>query len=214
MQARATTLLQQWLRERGDVPDAFRDRIPQQRVAIASASRGVGLMQQRYADGLRALGLDLGPRARDGLRQHREPPARAGQSRSARRPCGARCVAVTSGAPDGDRRVVLSIAGGLAGVRVAYLLTRVILALAFRGCAGVPVEPHPSLPVLAFAVVLSLLTGVMFSAGPAWITSRANPIEALRGAGARQRGVPRRRGSCSWCCRQRYRWCCWCRQGW
>jgi predicted permease len=37
--------------------------------------------------------------------------------------------------------------------------------------------------VLAFAVLLSLITSVMFGVGPAWIGSRSDPADALRGAG-------------------------------
>jgi hypothetical protein len=46
----------------------------------------------------------------------------------------------------------------------------------------VPIDAKPSLPVLAFAFGLSLLTGVLFGTAPAWFTSHGNPVEALRGA--------------------------------
>jgi predicted permease len=39
----------------------------------------------------------------------------------------------------------------------------------------------PSIAVLLFALGLSILTGVIFGIAPAWVTSRAEPIEALRG---------------------------------
>jgi predicted permease len=38
------------------------------------------------------------------------------------------------------------------------------------------------MPVLLFALVVSLLTGVIFGIAPAWMTSHAQPVEALRGA--------------------------------
>ena len=38
------------------------------------------------------------------------------------------------------------------------------------------------MPVLLFAFVTSLLTGVAFGIAPAWMTTRVDPIEALRGA--------------------------------
>ena len=78
--------------------------------------------------------------------------------------------------------VLLSLAGGAAAVAVAYAGTRGILALAMRGTESSPLSAAPSLPVLGFALSVSLLTGVLFGIVPAWITSRASPVEALRGA--------------------------------
>src|SRR3984957_3065015 len=78
--------------------------------------------------------------------------------------------------------LLLGCAGGLAGLAVAYAGTRVILALAFPDSPNLPIAASPSLPVLGFAFLLSLLTGVVFGVVPAWITSHADPREALRGA--------------------------------
>ena len=44
-----------------------------------------------------------------------------------------------------------------------------------------PFEASPSLPVLGFAFLLSLVTGIVFGIVPAWITSHSDPAEALRG---------------------------------
>ena len=78
--------------------------------------------------------------------------------------------------------VVLSVIGGVAGVAVAYLGVKLIVALAFHSAHFVPIDASPSLPVLAFAFGLSLITGVLFGTAPAWFTSHGNPVEALRGA--------------------------------
>jgi len=79
--------------------------------------------------------------------------------------------------------ILLAVAGGAAGLYVAYTGTRTILLLAFRGAHYTPISPKPSLTVLAFAFLLSLITGVVFGVAPAWIGSRSDPADALRGAG-------------------------------
>lgn len=78
--------------------------------------------------------------------------------------------------------VVLSCVGGLAGLVVAYAGGRMILALAFPDARNMPVNAAPSLTVLGFAFLVSLLTGVLFGAGPAWLSSNAQPAEVLRGS--------------------------------
>ena len=78
--------------------------------------------------------------------------------------------------------LTLSGFGAIAGVAVAYAGARLILHLAFTGPdAWVPVDAAPSIPVLLFALGISLSTGVAFGTAPAWMTSHAEPIEALRG---------------------------------
>src|SRR5271167_3461107 len=77
--------------------------------------------------------------------------------------------------------VLLACLGGLAGLGVAYAGTRTILSLAFPNSPHVPIEASPSLPVLGFAFLLSLVTGIVFGIVPAWITSHSDPAEALRG---------------------------------
>ncbi len=77
--------------------------------------------------------------------------------------------------------VLLACLGGLAGLAVAYAGTRTILSLAFPDALNLPIAASPSLPVLGFAFLLSLVTGIVFGIVPAWITSHSDPAEALRG---------------------------------
>ncbi|AXC11047.1 ABC efflux pump, inner membrane subunit [Acidisarcina polymorpha] len=77
--------------------------------------------------------------------------------------------------------IVLAVLGGTAGIALAFAGTKIILRLAFRN-DYVPIQASPSLPVLAFALGVAILTGVLFGVAPAWITAKANPVEALRGA--------------------------------
>lgn len=78
--------------------------------------------------------------------------------------------------------VVLAMMGGVAGIAIAFAGSKMILRLAF-GNDYVPIQATPSLPVLGFAFVTSILTGILFGIAPAWMTASANPAEALRGAG-------------------------------
>ncbi|MDE1178792.1 MAG: ABC transporter permease [Edaphobacter sp.] len=78
--------------------------------------------------------------------------------------------------------VMLAVLGGALGLLVSYLSVKGILALAMSGVEVMPVSSSPSLPVLLFALAVSTLTGVLFGIAPALIASRANPVEALRGA--------------------------------
>jgi predicted permease len=81
--------------------------------------------------------------------------------------------------------MVLSLIGGAAGIAVAYAGARLILYLAFPSehqFTWIPVQASLSTPVLLFALGASALTGAIFGIAPAWITSRAQPVEALRGA--------------------------------
>src|SRR5689334_11040144 len=81
--------------------------------------------------------------------------------------------------------ILLAMVGAVLGIGVAYAGTRLILSLAFQ-IGGpnnyVPIEATPSWPVLLFTLGVSVLTGVLFGIAPAWMTSHADPAEALRGA--------------------------------
>jgi predicted permease len=77
--------------------------------------------------------------------------------------------------------ILLACVGGLAGLALAYAGTKAILSLAFPDSPHLPIDASPSLVVLGFAFLLSLVTGVVFGIVPAWITSHSDPAEALRG---------------------------------
>jgi macrolide transport system ATP-binding/permease protein len=78
--------------------------------------------------------------------------------------------------------VLLSLIGGAAGLAVACAMSRMILLLAFPHARNMPLQAGPSLTVLAFAFLVSLLTGVIFGTVPAWFSSQAQAVEAFRAA--------------------------------
>lgn len=75
--------------------------------------------------------------------------------------------------------LLLSLLGGAVGLLVALNGTRFILHLAFP-VSYVPIDATPSWPVLGFAFALSIVTGFVFGIVPVWLTSRTQPVDALR----------------------------------
>ena len=76
--------------------------------------------------------------------------------------------------------ILLSGMGGVLGLAVSYVGAHALLALAFPDQHNMPVSASPSPLVIAFAIGLSALTGVLFGLAPALLASRAQPAEALR----------------------------------
>ncbi len=91
--------------------------------------------------------------------------------------------------------LLLAVLGGTAGIVVAALAARAVVALAFPATQYLPLNLQPGIAVLGFALLLSVITAAFFTAAPAWAMARSQPIEALRGLGRSndQRSfVPRR----------------------
>jgi predicted permease len=78
--------------------------------------------------------------------------------------------------------LLLSLIGGAIGVLVAFGISRAVLLIVFRDATLVPVSATPSVPVLCFAFLLSLITCIAFSLGPAWMGTHADPAHGLQGA--------------------------------
>jgi len=186
VQARLTVELQQWLGSHRDViPQRDWDEIPRQHIRLTRAARGVEQMQTDYSLALRVLAtlstlllliacanvanLMLG-RGSDHQSQTAVRLALGGTR--------GRLVSQLL-----TESLLLAVAGGVAGLYVAYAGTRALLLLAFRGAHFIPISARPSVAVLVFAMLLSLATGIVFGIAPAWMASRSNPADALRGSG-------------------------------
>jgi predicted permease len=197
VQSKVTAQLQNWLRTQPGFSARDRSQIDKQHIVVASAKSGVANLQHDSAEGLHLLVIVSGLVLLIACANIANLLLARGAATRFET-----AIRVALGAP--RRRlirqiitesVLLAVLGGLAGLAVAFGGARAILLLAFRGANFIPIDPRPSLPVLGFAFLLSLVTGVVFGAAPAWITSHSDPIEALRGAGrsTRERGSLARR---------------------
>jgi predicted permease len=186
VQAQLTVELQQWLAAHRDIFEKRDwDRIPRQHITLTPAARGVEQMQTDYALGLRllaTLSVLLLLIACANIANLLLARGSANQSQTAVRLAigGTRLRLIQQLLTES---VILSLVGGLAGLYVAYVGGRALLLLAFRGASYIPISARPSMPVLLFAAGLSLITGIVFGIAPAWLNSRSDPAEALRGSG-------------------------------
>ena len=185
---RMTALIRQWLvNDSGMPPDwmaGIKAGLPKQVVKVVPAGNGVGRMKADYGDNLRillgvcSLVLLIACANIANLLLARGASRRAQTSiRLALGASRSRLIRQSL-----TESIVLSLLGGVAGLIVAYLGVKLMVALTFHGAKFVPIDATPSLPVLAFAFLLSLLTGALFGTAPAWLASHAEPVEALRGA--------------------------------
>ncbi|HLL75959.1 MAG TPA: ABC transporter permease [Pyrinomonadaceae bacterium] len=87
--------------------------------------------------------------------------------------------------------VLLSLAGGAAGVLLAVWIKDGLLAVSEWGRAMTSLEPSLNLRVLGFTAAVSLVTGVLFGFAPAWRATKVDLTPALKdgakGSGAASR---------------------------
>ncbi|HEX8764247.1 MAG TPA: ABC transporter permease, partial [Candidatus Acidoferrum sp.] len=179
--------LKQWLRAHwGEMSANDRARFPEQTLYLAPGGAGITSMREQYEHWLQILMMASGLvllivcanvanlmliRGIERRRQISLSMALGAQtSRVVRQPL--------------TESIFLSLFGGAVGVGIAFAGVRMILHYAFpsyTGVANVPISASPSMPVLLFAFITSLLTGVAFGIAPAWMATQVDPIEALRG---------------------------------
>ena len=179
--------LKQWLRAHwGEMSANDRARFPEQTLYLAPGGAGITSMREQYEHWLQILMMVSGLvllivcanvanlmliRGMERRRQISLSMALGAQtSRVVRQPL--------------TESIFLSLFGGAVGVGIAFAGVRMILHYAFpsfTGVANVPISASPSMPVLLFAFITSLLTGVAFGIAPAWMAMQVDPIEALRG---------------------------------
>ena len=186
VEAEVNNLVHQWQRENEpSISATYRQSLEKQYVGLAPGGAGLAEMRENYQHdlsllmGITGLVLLIACANLANLQLARGAAA-AGQM----------SVRVALGAPRSRliRQVLvestlLAIVGGGLGLLVAIDTAGLLVRLAFHGAKFVPIDSAPSLPVLAFAFVLSVATGVVFGVAPAWSASRTDPAAALHGTG-------------------------------
>jgi predicted permease len=76
--------------------------------------------------------------------------------------------------------VILSLAGGLAGMLLAIWLDSYLLSVMPQAAAPLPISPMPDLRVFAFTLAVSFLTGIVFGVVPAIQSTRTDLATTLK----------------------------------
>jgi len=189
MAPRFTALLRDWMQHDAGYPsnwmaDVIRT-LPRQSIAVVPAGAGVAEMKEQYGSSLNLLLGICGMVLLIGCAN----VANLLLARSASR----RTQTAVRMAVGATRRqivglaltesILLAVGGCLAGIFVAIGAARLLLMLAFQHAHFLPVSVTPSPAVLACALGVALVTGIVFGAAPAWLATRTDPAEALRGSG-------------------------------
>lgn len=186
---RLTGVLREWMQHDSEypsnwMPDVIRN-LPKQSITIVPAGAGVAEMKEAYSSSLNILlgvcgmVLLIGCANVANLLLARAVTRRT--QTAMRLAVGASRRQIVGQAL--TESMTLAACGCIAGVLVAMAAARLLLMLAFQHVHFLPVSVMPSLPVLGCSLGLALLTGLIFGAAPAWLATRTDPAEALRGTG-------------------------------
>jgi predicted permease len=183
--AQLTAMLRHWLTtDAAMMPDNRREllaELPRQNINIGSAASGVGMMRDTYGN---SLGILLGICALVLL----IACANVANLLLARGLARRAQIAIMSALGASRKRlirqaltesVLLGVMGGVAGVLIAVVSARLLVRLAFGHVDAIRVGL--SWPMLGFCIALALVSGILFGTIPAWLLSRTDPIETVRG---------------------------------
>ncbi len=183
VEAHLQVQLRQWLLSPlAELDEGEKELVANQTLRLSPGGAGVQMMRERYESGLHLLiwvsGMVLLIACANVANLALVRAAHRWHQTSLRTALGAsRSRQIAQALIEST---TLALIGGVIGAVLAYWGTRLILSLAF-GDQPVAVSATPSLPVLGFAFGISLFTGVLFGIAPAWMISRADPADALKG---------------------------------
>ena len=188
MSPRLTTMLREWAQHDAGYPANWLPEIirllPKQVINVVPAGAGVAEMKEEYGRSLQILfavcGLVLLIACANVANLLLARMVARRTQTAVRLAVGATRRQIIRQAL--TESILLAIGGGVAGLVVAFAAARLLLALAFRSAHFLPISTAPSLLVLLFAFGVALLTGIIFGAAPAWLATRTDPAEALRGS--------------------------------
>ncbi len=189
VQAQLTLELRQWLSTERKLSKADLGRLPNQQIRLTPGGGGISQFRSRSKGGLYLLSIAsvlvllIACANLANLLLARSAARR--QQTALRLSLGATRLRLMRALV--TESMLLSLIGGTAGLLLAYGGAKALLLMAFRGATYVPIDASPSLPVLGFALLLSIATGVIFGVAPAWIDTQADPAESLR-SGTRSMG--------------------------
>ncbi len=155
---RLTPVLQHWLRDEDEIPAEFKPQvaptIPQKFIRLAAAGGGVTSLRENYGASLRILLMVCGTLLLIACANLANLLLARGAARRAQT-----AVRLALGAARTrlirqqlTEAVLLSVLGGIAGLGVAYVGARLMLALAFHSATFTPISAAPSLPVSGICV--------------------------------------------------------------
>lgn len=172
--------------QQATIPDKFtgaqREAFFKRKISLASAATGSSFLRLRYAKPLYLLMAMVGVLLLIGcINLANLMLARA----SARRQEFGIRLALGAGKWRIIRQMLteslmLSMSGAVLGLIVAYWASGLLIKTMWNGLVPSALNAEPDLRVLAFTVLVSILTGLVFGISPAWNIFRSDPAGALR----------------------------------
>jgi predicted permease len=187
MAPRLTASLQQWVQHDAGyaaniMPDVTR-MLPRLALDVVPAGAGIAVLKEQSEGSLRLLLCICGlvlliACANVANLLLARAASRHGQT-ALRLAVGATRLRIVAQAT--TESLLLALAGGIAGLGIA--IVGVKLMLASRSAPFLPIGTTPSINVLAFTFGLVLLSGIVSGTSPAWLATRSDPAQVLRGTG-------------------------------